>query len=92
MKILLAERFQREVGKLSKVQRTRCLELLLSIPKRMGQPHDHSGLGIIKLHRAGIYEARVGLGLRLVFTVRDDQVILVTVGTHDQVKKYLASL
>jgi mRNA-degrading endonuclease RelE of RelBE toxin-antitoxin system len=92
VKILLAERFQREIGKLSKVQRARCLELLLSIPKGISQPHDHSGLGIRKLHRSGIYEARVGLGLRLVFTVRDDQVILVTVGTHDQVKKYLASL
>ena len=92
MKILLAERFQRDLSGLSKEERVRCLELLLSLPKAMGHPHRHSGLGIRKLHRSGVYEARVGLGVKLLFAMRQDQVILLTGGSHDHVRKYLSSL
>jgi len=92
VKILLGERFQRDLAKLSAPERARCLELLLAIPKGMGRPHEHSGLGVRKLHASGIYEARLGLELRLVFALRADQLVLVTVGTHDEVRRYLASV
>jgi len=92
VKILLAERFQRDLAKLAKEQRVRCLELLLSLPKAIGDARRHSGIGIRKLHRSGVYEARVGLGVRLVFVVRGEQVILVTVGSHEHVRRYLSSL
>lgn len=92
MKLLLMERFQRDLADLSKEGRVRCLELLLALPRAVGDPHRHSGMGIRKLHRSGVYEARVGLGLRVVFALRDEQAVLVTVGSHDDVRKYLASL
>lgn len=92
MKILLGERCQRDLAKLSSVDRVRCLELLLTIPKGVGRPHEHSGLSIRKLHGSGVYEARLGLDLRLVFALRADQIILVMVGSHDEVRRYLASL
>ncbi|MDD2328626.1 MAG: hypothetical protein PHZ13_09995 [bacterium] len=65
---------------------------MIALPKAMGTPHGHSGLGIRKIHSSGIYEARVGLGLRAVFALRLDQAILVRVGSHEDVRKYLASL
>ncbi len=92
MKLLLMERFQRDLADLSQEERSRCFELLMALPKAMGTPHGHAGLGIRKLHPSGIYEARVGLGLRVVFALRVDQAILVRVGSHDDVRKYLASL
>lgn len=92
MKILLGERFQRDLVKLSAPERARCLDLLLAIPRGMGRPHEHAGIGIRKLHASGVYEARLGLELRLVFALRADQVVLVTVGAHDEVRRYLASL
>ena len=92
MKILLAERFQRDLRKLSKMERVQCVELLLSLPRTIGHPHQHSGAGIRKLHRSGVYEARVGLGLRVVFALRNDQIVLVAAGSHDHVRKYLASV
>jgi mRNA-degrading endonuclease RelE of RelBE toxin-antitoxin system len=86
------ERFQRDLTGLSKEDRIRCLELLLALSGAVGEPHRHSGMGLRKLHRSGVYEARVGLGLRVVFALRDEQAVLVTVGSHDKVRKYLASL
>ena len=92
MKLLLMERFQRDLADLSQQERSRCFELLMALPKTMGAPHGHAGLGIRKLHSSGIYEARVGLGLRVIFALRGDQAILVRVGSHEDVRKYLASL
>lgn len=92
MKLLLMERFQRDLADLSQQDRSRCFELLMALPKAMGTPHGHSGLGIRKLHSSGIFEARVGLGLRVIFAWRDDQAILVRAGSHEDVRKYLASL
>lgn len=92
MKILLMERFQRDLAELSQQDRNRFFELMTGLPKAMGTPHGHSGLGIRKIHSSGIYEARVGLGLRVVFALRVDQAILVRVGSHEDVRKYLASL
>ena len=65
---------------------------LLALPAALGEVHRHHGLGIRKLHRSGIWEARVGLGLRLVFTVERDLCTLVRVGTHEDVQRYLRSL
>ena len=92
MKILLAERFQKDLSGLDKVERARIFEVLLAVPSALKDSHAHAGIGIRKLHRSGIYEARIGLRLRLIFALRDGDIILAAVGSHDMVKKYLASL
>jgi hypothetical protein len=65
---------------------------LLSLPRAVGDPHLHAGLGIRKLHGSGIWEARVGLGLRLVFALEPGLVTLVRAGTHDEIRRYLRTL
>ena len=92
MKIVLAERFQREVRTLPEDRLSAVFQSILSLPKALGEPHMHSGLGIRKIHRIGIWEARVGLGLRLVFAVEDRVITLVRVGTHEDVQRYLREL
>ena len=92
MKLLLTERFQKDVSNLSQVERARIFETLLRIPATLKDPHRHAGIGIRKLHRSGIYEARIGLGLRLVFALQSPNLILAMVGSHDQVRRYIASL
>ncbi len=92
MRILLTERFQRSIRKLSKVDHARCFELLLLLPGAMGNPHHHSGFGLRKIHKSGIWEARVGLDLRLIFAYSKRELVLVTVGSHDDVRKFLSSL
>ena len=92
MKIVLAERFQRDVRTLPEDRLSPVFQAILSLPKAMGEPHIHSGLGIRKIHRSGIWEARVGLGLRLVFAVEDQVITLVRVGTHEDLQRYLREL
>ena len=92
MRIALESRFQRDVATLSKEQRSALFEAMLALPKAMGEPHRHRGLGIRKLHASGVWEARVGLGLRLVFAVQPDLVIFVRVGSHDEIRRFLGDL
>ena len=46
------------------------------------------GLGIKHLG-SHTYEFRVSLALRVVYVLRDDQVILSLLGTHDEVRRFL---
>ncbi len=92
MKLGLTERFQRDVRALDAAQRAAVFEALLALPRALGESHRHAGLGLRKLHRSGIWEARVGLGLRLVFALEPALLTLVRVGTHDDVQRYLREL
>lgn len=92
MRVALGEAFQRDVRGLTGAHRVAVFEAMLSLPRALGDPHTHAGLGIRKLHASGIWEARVGLGLRLVFTLEADLLTLVRVGSHDEVRRYLRQL
>lgn len=92
MRILLTERFQRDVRDLDAGQRRAVFDAILALPAAMGDPHTHAGLGLRKLHRSGIWEARVGLGLRLVFGLQPDLLALVRVGSHEDVRRFLKEL
>ncbi len=92
MRIALSERFQRDVRTLDPQERAAVFEALLVLPAALGDPHAHAGLGIRKLHRSAIWEARVGLGLRLVFGLEPSVLTLVRVGSHEDVRRFLRDL
>jgi mRNA-degrading endonuclease YafQ of YafQ-DinJ toxin-antitoxin module len=92
MQVALTEGFQRDVLTLDGDQRAAVFESLLILPRAMGAPHEHSGLGLRKIHASGIWEARVGLGLRLVFDLRAGVLRLIRVGTHAEIRRYLRSV
>jgi len=92
MRIALSERFQRDVRDLDPQERAAVFEALLALPGALGDPHTHAGLGIRKLHRSGIWEARVGLGLRFVFGLEPNLLSLVRVGSHDEIRRFLKAL
>lgn len=89
MRIVLTERFQRDIRYLPSAERDRVFEAMLAIPKALGEMHAHQGLGLRKIHRTGIWEARVGLNLRLILTLVDGSTMFVRVGSHDEVKRFL---
>jgi mRNA-degrading endonuclease YafQ of YafQ-DinJ toxin-antitoxin module len=68
------------------------LDAMLSLPRAVGHPHLHAGLGLRKLHGSGIWEARVGLGLRVVFALETGLLTLVRVGSHDEIRRYLRQI
>lgn len=92
MKVALSERFQSDVRGFDKEQRAAVFDAILTLPRAMGEPHRHAGLGLRKLHPSGIWEARVGLGLRLVFALEPGLLTLVRVGSHEDVRRYLRQL
>jgi mRNA-degrading endonuclease YafQ of YafQ-DinJ toxin-antitoxin module len=92
MKVALTERFQRAACSLDDPERVAVFDALLALPRALGESHAHSGLGIRKLHPSGIWEARVGLALRLVFALQPGLLTLVTVGRHDEVRRFLRDL
>ncbi len=53
----------------------------------LGQPHQHSGLGVRKLHR-NYFECRTGLDLRLVFRLEPGLITFTFAGDHDEVRRY----
>jgi mRNA-degrading endonuclease YafQ of YafQ-DinJ toxin-antitoxin module len=91
MRIVLAERFQRDTAGLVDDQRAALFQAMLALPRAIGRPHLHQGLGIRKLHASGIWEARVGLGLRLVFALECERITLVRIGTHEEVRRFSGS-
>jgi mRNA-degrading endonuclease YafQ of YafQ-DinJ toxin-antitoxin module len=92
VRIALAEGFQRDVQGLPEAHRQAVFEVILALPRAIGDPHVHAGIGLRKLHPSGIWEARVGRGLRLVFTLEATLLTLVRVGSHDEVRRYLRQL
>lgn len=46
------------------------------------------GLGLKKLG-SGVFEARAGLGLRIVYVEEGDRLILALLGHHDEVRRFL---
>ena len=92
MRVELTERFQQDVATLRDAERTAVFDAMLALPKALGNPRAHSGLGLRKVHASGIWEVRVGLAIRLVIALSRGTATFVRAGTHDEVRRYLRSL
>jgi mRNA-degrading endonuclease RelE of RelBE toxin-antitoxin system len=57
------------------------------LPKKFGRPHEHSGLSIRRIGR--FYEFRVGLQWRVIFLFANGDAILLFVGNHDEVVRFV---
>ncbi len=76
------------LAKLAPEQQTDVLAALKELPAAFGRPHAHAGIGLRQLRR-GIFEARIGLQLRVIFEREDDLLIVTAIGTHDDIRRYL---
>lgn len=92
MQITLTERFQKDLSALSSNQQNSLFSIILKLPLAIKNIHQHSGLGLRKIHSSGIFEARLGLGLRLVFGFQNNEIILHRIGSHEEIKRYLKML
>ncbi len=92
MKITLTEKFQRDVALLDDGAKLQVFSILLKLPAAIRDVHRHSGMALRKLHASGIFEARIGLGLRIVFGYEKETLFLHRAGTHDDIQRYLKNL
>jgi mRNA-degrading endonuclease RelE of RelBE toxin-antitoxin system len=76
---------------LDKDQRRTIGELLEKVRLSFGQPHLHSGTGLRSL-KSGVYECRLNIRQRLVFTVEPSSLFFHFMGNHDEVIRFLKSL
>jgi hypothetical protein len=84
----LTEAFRVRARAYPRVTRGKIGRALQQLERDFGQPHLHRGLGIRKLS-GSFFEVRVGLDLRLVFQNRAQSLVMVMVGSHDDVRKFL---
>ena len=76
------------LAKLAPEQQVEVLAALRQLPTAFGRPHAHTGLGVRQLRR-GIFEARVGLQIRVLFERDGDLLVIKTLGTHEDIRHYL---
>lgn len=80
--------FERALKRLTESQARATETALSKLVSAFGRPHEQ--LGLRKL-RSNIFEFRVGLGLRIVFRKEKDALFLLTIGNHDNVRRFLES-
>ena len=76
------------LAKLAPDEQTKVLAALRQLPAAFGQPHTHAGLGLRQLRR-GLYEARIGLRLRVLFERDGDLLVIKSLGDHASIRRYL---
>ena len=92
MKLSILEGFRRACRRLAPHDQAAVLRMILERERALANPHEHTGLGLRKLHPIGIWEVRVGLSLRALFRLAGDEAILLFLGTHDEVKHFVRGL
>ena len=89
--IYLNERFRTIVRECPKPVRVEIGRAIDRLQTALGQPHQHAGVSIRKLHK-NYFEIRVGLDLRLLFRVESNSITFTFAGTHDAVRRFLKQL
>lgn len=92
MQMTLTQTFQRDAAALPEAEKAQLFSVILKLPAAIKDVHRHTGLGLRKIHSSGIYEARIGLGLRVVFGFDQSNLFLHRVGSHDEIRRYLKGL
>ncbi len=86
--ILTKARFVRAYHRLSESQRRVVDSALRGFDHYLKTQQAAPGLGVKHLGRH-TYEFRAGLDLRIIYLAHEEQVVLVLLGTHDEVRDFL---
>jgi mRNA-degrading endonuclease RelE of RelBE toxin-antitoxin system len=85
--ILSRPSFDRAFRDLSPQIQAEVRSAITLLPEAFGKPHIHAGLGVRKVGK--YIELRVGLKWRVLFMIRKGDVVLVTVGNHDDIVRFV---
>ena len=85
--ILTRPSYDRALGKLSTEQQHRVGLAVEKLEQSFGRPHLHAGIGGRSV--GGYFECRAGLGLRILFVSSAGDLILVTVGNHAHIARFV---
>ena len=85
--ILTRPSYDRALGKLPTEQQHRVGLAVEKLEQSFGRPHLHAGIGVRSV--GSYFECRAGLGLRVLFVSSAGDLILVTVGNHDHIARFV---
>ena len=85
--ILKRPSFERSYNNLTPQQQSAVDDALTKLEKSFGHPHEHAGIGVRTIGR--FFECRAGLQKRILFVVRDGDIVLVIAGNHDEIRAYI---
>jgi hypothetical protein len=85
--ILTRPSYDRALSKLSTQQQHRVGQAVGQLERSFGRPHLHAGIGVRSV--GGFFECRAGLDLRILFVSHAGDLILVTVGSHDHIARFI---
>ena len=91
MPVNICEDLRDNLRRLSKEKRQEIGAMLDKVASSFGKPHLHAGTGIRKL-ADGVYESRLGLSERFIFTLTDGVLFFHMMGNHDEVRRFLKRL
>ena len=91
LKIEIDPALLQQLRAFDKDQRRLIGELIEKVRVSFGQPHLHGGMGLRAL-RSGVYECRLNLRQRLVFTLEFGSLYFHFMGNHDEVNRFLKCL
>ena len=86
--LVSTSRFRRRYQELDDPDRRRVDDALLRLGEYLAGGHASAGLGLKKL-ASGIFEARAGLALRIVYVEEGARIIPALLGNHDEVRRFL---
>lgn len=82
---------QKQLRAGSDAEKVGALLALLELGDAFGNPHVHSRLSIRKL-KGNVFECRAGLALRFGFVDSEDQLIVMTLANHDEIRRWVRDL
>jgi mRNA-degrading endonuclease YafQ of YafQ-DinJ toxin-antitoxin module len=85
--ILIRPSFDRAFNKLNPQQQARVSKSIGRLEGAFGRPHLHGGIGLRSV--GNYFECRAGLDLRLLFVASHGDLVLVTVGSHDHIARFI---
>ena len=88
IRVKLGKRLKAKARDLTSDQIGELNSTLSAVAAQFGDVHSHAGLGVRKIGRR-LYEARVGIKLRIVFVHRADDIVAYDLMSHDEVIKWL---
>lgn len=88
-------RFSRTMRKLVSHDRQRASDAVADVIRLLEQRQAPAGLGVKKLFSnptvGAVFEARVSLAVRMLFSVQQDLVTFLLVGDHEAVRRFIRS-
>ena len=85
--LLTRPSFNRAFAELSPQQQHRVEAAKARLEQTFGRPPLHSGVGLRSI--GSFFEFRAGLGLRVLFVSSGGDLLLVTVGNHDHIARFI---